>query len=80
MSSNALYYDDRSGVFFKDRGVISQNQLSVSSALLAGLNLRGIRVQIGPEVQYGATSLLKAQAGNGHLFYGGIRLAILPGK
>ncbi len=80
MSSNALYYDDHSGVYFKDGAVINHTQFSLSSGVVAAISIKGIRLEAGPEVQYGVTGLLRSQAGNGHLLYGGIRLVVLPGK
>jgi len=77
MGSNALYYNDQSGVYLKDKGVINHTQLSFSSGLMAGLPFRKVRIQAGPEFQYGVTNLLKTSAGNGHLFYGGLRLAVM---
>jgi hypothetical protein len=77
MSSNGLYYNDQSAVYFKDNSVIQPMQVSFTSGLIAGLPLRGIRIQAGPELQYGATPLLKGGAGNGHLVYGGLRIAVM---
>jgi hypothetical protein len=77
MSSNGLYYNDQSAVYFKDNSVIHPMQVSFTSGLIATLPLRGIRIQTGPEVQYGATTLLKGGAGNGHLLYGGLRVVVM---
>ena len=77
MSSNGLYYNDQSAVYFKDNSVIQPMQVSFTSGLIATLPLRGIRIQAGPELQYGATTLLKGGAGNGHLLYGGLRVAVM---
>ena len=77
MSSNGLYYNDQSAVYFKDNSVIQPMQVSFTSGLVATLPLRGIRVQAGPELQYGATTLLKGGAGNGHLLFGGLRVAVM---
>lgn len=77
MGSNALYYNDQSGVYLKDNGVIHHTQLSFSSGLMAALPFRNIRIQAGPEFQYGVTNLLKTSSGSGHLFYGGMRLAVM---
>jgi hypothetical protein len=77
MSSNGLYYNDQSAVYFKDNSVIQPMQVSFTSGLIATLPLRGIRVQTGPELQYGATTLLKGGAGNGHLLYGGLRVVVM---
>ena len=77
MSSNGLYYNNQSAVYFKDNSVIQPMQVSFTSGLIAMLPLRGIRVQAGPELQYGATTLLKGGAGNGHLLYGGLRVVVM---
>jgi hypothetical protein len=77
MSSNGLYYNDQSAVYFKDNSVIQPMQVSFTSGLIATLPLRGIRIQTGPELQYGATTLLKGGAGNGHLLYGGLRVTVM---
>jgi hypothetical protein len=77
MGSNALYYNDQSGVYLKDNGVINHTQLSFSSALTVGLPFRNVRVQAGPEFQYGVTNLFNATAANGHLFFGGVRVAVM---
>ena len=77
MSSNGLYYNDHSAVYFKDNSVIQPMQVSFTSGLIATLPLRRIRIQAGPELQYGATTLLKGGAGNGHLVYGGLRVTVM---
>ncbi len=77
MSSNGLYYNDQSAVYFKDNSVIQSIQVSFTSGLMATLPMRGIRIQAGPELQYGATTMLKGGAGNGHLLYGGLRVAVM---
>jgi len=77
MSSNGLYYNDHSAVYFKDNSVIQPMQVSFTTGLIATLPLRGIRIQTGPELQYGATTLLKGGAGNGHLVYGGLRVTVM---
>jgi hypothetical protein len=77
MSSNGLYYNDHSAVYFKDNSVIQPMQVSFTSGLIATLPLRRIRIQTGPELQYGATTLLKGGAGNGHLVYGGLRVTVM---
>jgi hypothetical protein len=81
VSSNAVYYDQKSAVFYKDGGMTNKVQLNLATALLVGLPIRGIRLQAGPQVQYGLTSLQNnGGAGGQHLFYGGLRLVLLPGK
>jgi len=80
VSSNALYFNSKSGVFYKDGSVTNKTQFNLATALLVGLPIRGIRLQAGPQVQYGLTSLQKQGSGTQHLFYGGLRLVLLPGK
>jgi len=81
VSSNSLYYDPKSGVFYKDGSVVNRTQASVFTGLMVGLPLRGIRLQAGPQIQYGFTNLLNNEgAGGQHLLFGGIKLVFLPGK
>jgi len=81
MGSSAVYYNTHSGVYFKDGGVANHTQVNLSTALMVGLPVRGLRVQLGPQIQYGLTPLLnKEQSGEQHIFYGGIRLVVFPGK
>ena len=77
VSSNALYYNMKSGVYLKDGTVSNKTQLNLSTALLVGLPVRGFRLAIGPQVQYGLTNLLNTQSTGGeHLFYGGIKIVL----
>lgn len=81
MGSSAVYYNTKSGVYFKDGGVANHTQLNVSTALMVGLPVRGLRVQVGPQIQYGLTPLLNTElSGTQHIFYGGLRLVVYPGK
>jgi hypothetical protein len=81
VSSNALYYDQKAAVFYKDGGITNKTQFNLSTALLVGLPVRGVRLQAGPQMQYGLTGLQSSEGTAGqHLFYGGLRLILLPGK
>lgn len=81
MGSSAVYYNTHSGVYFKDGGVANKMQVNLSSALMVGLPFRDIRIQLGPQIQYGLMSLLNTeQSGEQHIFYGGIRVVVFPGK
>jgi hypothetical protein len=81
MSANSLYYDTHSGVYYKNGGGNNRVQVNVSTALLVGLPVLGSRLQVGPQIQYGLSPLLNDNTvGDGHLFYGGIKLVVLPGK
>ena len=81
MGSSAVYYNTKSGVYFKDGGVANHTQVNISTALMVGLPVKGLRVQVGPQVQYGLTPLLNTElSGSQHIFYGGLRLVVYPGK
>jgi hypothetical protein len=81
MGANAVYYNTHSGVYFKDDGAINKTQLNLSTALMVGLPVRGIRIQAGPQLQYGLTSLMDTKISDNHRFmYTGIRVVVLPGK
>lgn len=80
MSSNALYYNAKSSVFYKDGGVISKTQINLATALLVGIPIKGMRLQAGPQIQYGLTTLQNQGSSGQHLFYGGLRVVLLPGK
>jgi hypothetical protein len=81
VSSDALYYNPHSGVYFKDASVIDRTQFNLMTSLMVGLPLGGVRMQVGPQVEYGVTPLLKTSVSTGqHLFYGGIRFVIIPAR
>ncbi|MBS1662261.1 MAG: outer membrane beta-barrel protein, partial [Bacteroidetes bacterium] len=81
MGSSAVYYNTKSGVYFKDGNVANKMQVSLSTAVMVGLPIHNIRVQVGPQIQYGLTPLLNTeQSGEQHVFYGGIRFVVFPGK
>lgn len=81
VSSNAIYYNTKAGVYYKDGSVTNRTQFNLSTAFMVGIPFKGLQMQIGPQVQYGLTSLLNAPGSGGqHLFYGGLKLVILPGK
>lgn len=76
MASNALYYSEQTGDYEKDNAVARKMQIGLQSGFMVELPVRGVRLQAGPEVQYALTSLLTTPAGGGHLFYGGLRVAL----
>jgi len=81
VSTSSIYYNAKSGVFYKDQGsMANKTQLNLSTALLVGLPVKGMRLQAGPQVQYGLTSLQHQSSIGQHLFYGGIRIVLIPGK
>jgi hypothetical protein len=80
MSSNALYYNTKAGVYYKDANVTNKVQFNISTALMVGLPFKGIDLQAGPQVQYGVTSLLNTENNGQHLFYGGLKFVVIPQK
>jgi hypothetical protein len=81
MGANALFYNPTTGLYLKSENVLNKTQLDLSSSLLVGLPFHGIRIQAGPQVQYGLTPLINSQGlGDQHFFYTGIRFVVLPGR
>lgn len=81
MSADALYFDEKSRLYYKDGQVANPTQFMAFSSLMVGLSWRGNLIQVGPEGQYGLGSLLNTNStGSQHLFYGGIRLVVIPRK
>jgi hypothetical protein len=79
MGSNAMFYDPHSGVYLRDDQVVEKTELNLFASLMVGLPFHGVRIQAGPEAEYGLTPLINNVAfGSQHLFYGGIRLVVLP--
>jgi hypothetical protein len=80
-SSNALYYDPNTNVYFSNYLKPKNLQLNGVTALMFGLPLSGGQIQIGPQVQYGFTGFVNTKDGNpGHLFYAGLKISFIPGK
>jgi len=81
VGASAVYYNTHSGVYFKDAGVANRTQFNLNTALMVGLPVQKIRVLVGPQIQYSLTPLLNTDvSGPQHIFYGGIRLVVMPGK
>ncbi|GGA87327.1 porin family protein [Puia dinghuensis] len=79
MGANALLYNSSTGIYYKDANVIQKTQFDVSSALMVGLPFHGIRIQLGPQVQYGLTPLINSSnLGDQHFLYTGIRVVVVP--
>lgn len=76
LHSNALHYDGISGTYYQDKNMFRKTQFTLSSSLLFHIKTKEAReIYIGPQVQYGVTSLIKADAyNNKHLRYAGVKL------
>lgn len=81
VSSNALYFDNVSNVYFEAKRLFNKTQLNTATGLMIGFPLRNNSLQLGPELQYGPTRLLSKSAGTPeHLFYFGAKVIYIPGK
>jgi hypothetical protein len=74
VSTNALHFDSRTGVYYKDNSLFNKLQANVSTGFSVGMFYNSkVPVQIGPQVQYGLTNLLQKQVSdNRHLLYFGV--------
>jgi Outer membrane protein beta-barrel domain len=79
ISNNALYYDPYVNVYIANYQQPNKMQLNGVTAIMFGFHLHKNELQIGPQLQYGLTGLLKSDGGNpGHLLYGGLKISIIP--
>lgn len=74
VSTNALHFDGRTGVYYKDNGLFNKLQANVSAGFSVSLwNASRVPVQIGPQLQYGFSNLMKREvSASKHLFYFGL--------
>ena len=80
-STNALYYDPSHNVYFENDDLMNRTQLNGITAIMVGFPLGKSALQLGPQLQYGFTGLLKNSSGNpGHLIYYGLKISFIPGK
>ena len=81
VSSNALYYDPNTNLYFSNYLQPNKMQLNGVTALMVGFPLYKGELQIGPQIQYGFTGFVNTNDGNpGHLFYAGLKISFIPGK
>ena len=62
MKTNALHYDGITGRYYEDDDLFNKYQLSASTALLFAFHKN--KIQVGPQLQYAFTNLMKESAGN----------------
>ena len=80
-STNALYYEPSHNVYFENDDLMNRTQLNGITAIMVGFPLGKSALQLGPQLQYGFTGLLKNSSGNpGHLIYYGLKISFIPGK
>ncbi len=81
INSDGLHFNSASGVYYKDNGLFNKTQFSISSSLLVGFNSHHALFQLGPQLQYQFTDLLKNNQGNKeHLIFGGVKFIFIPHK
>ncbi|HVM88828.1 MAG TPA: hypothetical protein VMT76_11635 [Puia sp.] len=79
--SNVLQFDPISGVYYKNDAMINKMQANISTGFMLGIYTRNNELQLGPQIQYGLTSILKKSAGNPqHLFFAGLKVLYIPHK
>jgi hypothetical protein len=80
-ASDALSYDAVSNIYYKSSGYLNKFQFNGITALMVGLPVGKSALQLGPQLQYGFTGLLKNSKGNpGHLINYGLKISFIPGK
>jgi hypothetical protein len=81
LSSNALYYDPQSNVYYKDNQLLNKTQLNTSTAIMVGFHIRQHELRLGPQFEYGLTNLMKSGAVSPeHLLYWGLKFSFIPAK
>jgi hypothetical protein len=74
VSSNALHYDPYTNVYFQNNQLFGKIQWDAATAILIGFPVHDHSIQVGPQIQYGLTSLLKDNSSHpGHLIYFGLK-------
>ncbi|MBS1599570.1 MAG: PorT family protein [Bacteroidetes bacterium] len=82
ISSDAMHYNSVTGTYYQDNNLFNKTQLNAATALMIGFHAgRKLYFQVGPQLQYGITNLLTADAGGSqHLFFGGFKIVFIPNK
>jgi hypothetical protein len=79
INSNALQFDPYSNVYYKNNQLLNKTQLNTETAILIGFSVHHAELQLGPQLQYGLTGLLKGStASPEHLFYYGLKVSLIP--
>ena len=82
ISTNALFFDPNGNLYYQNKELFNKTQLSGVTSILIGIPVHKNELQLGPQLQYGFTGLLKSGAvSSQHLFYGGLKISyVLPWK
>jgi hypothetical protein len=79
INTNALHFDPYNNVYFENSQLFNKIQWHVASAVLVGFSVHRHTIQVGPQIQYGLTSLLKNSGSYpGHLTYLGLKCSFSP--
>ena len=79
VSSNALQYDSYNNVYFENNQLFNKIQWDAQTAILIGFPVHDHNIEIGPQIQYSLTSLLKnSNSYPGHLVYYGLKFSFNP--
>ena len=75
-SANALQFDPYTNVYFKNNQLFNRIQWDAATAILIGFPVHNHSIQLGPQIQYSLTSLLKDNSSYpGHLIYFGLKFS-----
>lgn len=82
LATNALQFDPQYGIYYKDDSYFNKTQWNILGSIQYSLlEKKKYTLRIGPQVQYGLTSLLnKKSLYSEHLFFGGIQLLLLSNR
>jgi hypothetical protein len=81
LSTNALYFDPASNLYYQNAGQFSKTQWNISSAVLVGLSINKSQLLFGPQVQYALSEPLKNSTNSPqHLLSYGMKISFIPNK
>ena len=79
LGTNALHFDPNTNVYFENSQLFNKTQWNANTAILVGFPVNQHSIQLGPQLQYGLSGLLKTNGSNpGHLFYFGMKISFIP--
>ena len=82
VSTNALHFDSRTGLYYKDNDLLNRLQAGMSTGFAVTLlNASRVSIQLGPHLQYHFTDLMKPKVSDDkHLFYFGLNSRVFLKK
>lgn len=80
LGSDALHYDPLTNTYYQFNKLFNKAQINAVAAIMIGLLLHHYTLQLGPQLEYGLTNLLKTSAGTPqHVFYLGLKISFIRG-